>query len=89
MKPANSLLILPLFLASCAGGWHDEDKARIRTDCMQQADPQIGEAKAKAYCDCFVEKMVHTYPVFNDFMDKMNIDTVNKLKAECRSENGL
>lgn len=89
MKPIYSLVLLPLFLTSCAGGWHDEDKAKIRTDCMRQADNQIGEAKAKAYCDCFVDKMVKTYPVFNDFMDHMNLDTVDKLKAECRKANGL
>lgn len=89
MKPIYTLLILPLFLASCAGGWHDEDKAKIRTDCMRQAEGQIGSEKANAYCDCFVAKMVKTYPVFNDFMENMNPDTVDRLKAQCRQENGI
>jgi len=89
MKAIYTLAVLPLLLTSCAGGWNDEDKAKIRVDCMRQAERQIGDAKANAYCDCFVDKMVKTYPVFNDFMDHMNLDTVDKLKAECRKANGI
>ncbi len=89
MKAIHTLVLLPLFLASCAGGWHDEDKAKLRNDCMSQSAHQIGEAKANAYCDCFVEQVVKTYPVFNDFMDHMSLDTVEKLKAHCRKANGI
>ena len=89
MKARQILLILPLFLASCAGGWQDEDKQKLRADCLSQSTQQIGEAKAKAYCECFVDQVVNKYPVFNDFMEHISLDTVERLKARCRKENGI
>jgi hypothetical protein len=89
MKPIYILLLLPLFLGSCAGGWQEEDKAKLRNECLSQSTQQIGEGKAKAYCDCFVDQVVAKYPVFNDFMEHMSLDTVESLKAHCRKVNGI
>ncbi len=86
MLPA---LLAVFLLSSCAGGWTDDDKKSLRTDCMDQSRGQIGEAQAGKYCDCFVESMVKTYPVFNDVMEHYKSDTVEKLKARCRQEVGL
>jgi hypothetical protein len=76
-------------LSSCAGGWTEEDKKQLRDDCVWQAHTQISEAKTSKYCDCFVEQMVKTYPVFNDVTEHYQSDTVEQLKAHCRHEIGL
>ena len=81
--------IFIITLSSCAGGWSDEDKKQLRNDCVQQAKTQISEANTAKYCDCFVEQMVKTYPVFNDVMEHYQSDTVEKLKAHCRHEIGM
>ena len=47
------------------------------------------QKKTDKYCDCFVEQMVKTYPVFNDVMEHYQSDTVEKLKAHCRHEIGM
>ncbi len=84
------LACLVLFsLSSCSGGWTEEDKKSLRNDCLEQSRAQIPEAQAAKYCDCFVESMVKTYPVFNDVMEHYKSDTVEKLKAHCRQEVGL
>jgi hypothetical protein len=88
MKLSFSLLLL-LTLSACAGGWTDEDKKKLRDDCVEQTRTQISEEQTRKYCDCFVEQMVTTYPVFNDMMDHYKSDTVEKLKAHCRHEIGL
>jgi hypothetical protein len=78
-----------LLLASCAGGWTDDDKKQLRQECMNQSVSQIGEQRAATYCDCFVDQMVTAYPVFNDAMEHYNSDSVEKLKKHCRKEIGL
>lgn len=82
-------ILLCILLTSCAGGWTEDDKKKLRDDCVEQARSQISEEQTKKYCDCFVEQMVKTYPVFNDMMDHYQSDTVEKLKAHCRHEIGL
>lgn len=89
MKKLLPFLCLTLLLCSCAGGWTEDDKKKMRDDCLQQSKGQIGEDKANKYCDCFVEQMVKTYPVFNDMMEHYQSDTVERLKAHCRGEIGM
>lgn len=89
MKRIYLLLAMPVLLTSCAGGWQAEDKEKLRKECLLQAEQQVGDATGKGYCDCFVESVVKSYPVFNDFMENRNADTLEKLKARCRHENGL
>ncbi len=88
MKKLLQLFLLLTF-TGCAGGWTDDDKKGLRTDCLEQSRNQIGEDKAGKYCDCFVESMVKTYPVFNDVMEHYKSDSVEKLKAHCRQQVGL
>ncbi len=83
------LCIALLSLSSCAGGWTDDDKKQLRADCVSQAKTQISEANTAKYCDCFVEQMVKTYPVFNDVMEHYQSDTVEHIKAHCRAEIGM
>lgn len=82
-------LVITLTLSSCAGGWTEDDKKELRADCVSQAKTQISAEKTDKYCDCFVEQMVKTYPVFNDVMEHYQSDTVEKLKAHCRHEIGM
>lgn len=89
MKYLLPLLALILTFSSCAGGWTEEDKKQLREQCLSQSNSQIGEAQAKKYCDCFVEQMVKTYPVFNDVLEHYQSDTVEKLKTHCRQEIGM
>lgn len=84
-----ALPVLCLFLHSCGGGWTEEDKKKLRDDCVSQAKTQISEANTKKYCDCFVEQMVAKYPVFNDMMNKYQADTIEALKKHCRNEIGM
>jgi hypothetical protein len=78
-----------LCFCSCAGGWTEDDKKQLRADCVEQARNEISEAQTTRYCDCFVEQMVKTYPVFNDVMEHYRSDTVEKIKAHCRQEIGV
>ena len=82
-------LSLILFLSACGGGWTEEDKKQMRDDCVRQSRTQISEEQTNKYCDCFVEQIVKTYPVFNDMLDNYKSDTVEKLKEHCRREIGL
>jgi hypothetical protein len=82
-------ILLCLLLTSCAGGWTEEDKKQLRNDCVEQAKTQISAENTAKYCDCFVEQMVKTYPVFNDVMEHYKSDSVEKLKAHCRHEIGM
>jgi hypothetical protein len=88
MKILNSIILI-LALSGCAGGWTDEDKKTLRDGCVEQSRSQISEELTNKYCDCFVEQMVKTYPVFNDAMEHAVSDTVEQLKARCRKEIGL
>lgn len=89
MKQFLRLSIALIFLTGCAGGWTEEDKTKLHGECMEQSRRQIPEAQATKYCDCFVEGMVRTYPVFNDVMEHYQSDTVEKLKAHCRQDIGM
>ena len=82
-------LALLISLGSCAGGWTDDDKKQLRKECAEQVGSQITEARRDKYCDCFVDQMVKTFPVFNDVMEHYQSDTVDALKAHCRKEIGL
>ena len=82
-------IALIITLGSCAGGWTDDDKKQLRESCVTQARGQISEAQTEKYCNCFVEQMVTTFPVFNDAMAHAQSDTVEKLKARCRQEIGV
>ena len=88
MKILTSLCLI-IALSSCAGGWNEDDKKQLRAECVEQARTQISQAQTGKYCDCFVEQMVKTYPVFNDVMEHYKSDTVDALKAHCRHEIGL
>jgi hypothetical protein len=88
MKILSSIVLL-IALSSCAGGWTEDDKKQQRNGCMEQARGQISEEMANKYCDCFLEELVTTYPVFNDFMDHIQSDTIERMKASCRHEIGL
>lgn len=83
------LLIAPLLLTSCAGGWTEDDKKQLHAECVEQEKTQISESNTAKYCDCFVEQMVKTYPVFNDVVEHYRSDTVEQLKAHCRHEIGM
>ncbi|MBS1643848.1 MAG: hypothetical protein JST36_02325 [Bacteroidetes bacterium] len=87
-----AFVVLPTFcllLCSCAGGWTEDDKNKLRDDCLAQARTQISEEQSKKYCACFVEQMVAKYPVFNDMMRGYQTDTIEALKKHCRAEIGL
>lgn len=61
--------------AACKGSWDNEDKEAFYGDCLEQANTWAGsDAKAKAYCDCVMEKTMKKFPSETDALE--HIDSV-------------
>jgi hypothetical protein len=82
-------LLCTLSLASCAGGWTEEDKKQFTQDCRNAVRSDLNDEKAATYCDCFTNKMVEIYPVFNDAMEHRDSAKLENAKAECRKAIGM
>jgi hypothetical protein len=84
-----TLCILALSIAGCGGGWTEDDKKAFNKDCRDAVRSDLNEAKAKTYCDCFTDKMVTMYPVFNDAMEHRDSAKLEEAKAACRKTIGM
>jgi hypothetical protein len=68
-------VIIMFSLTACKGSWDTEDKEAFYGDCLEQANTWAGsEAKAKAYCDCVMDKMMQKFPSETDALE--HIDSV-------------
>lgn len=68
---------LLLVFSSCKNTWSQEDKDNYHQSCMESLGaPSDDQGKAKAYCDCMLEKITKKYPNVNDMMEHME-DVVN------------
>ncbi|MEZ4798592.1 MAG: hypothetical protein R2809_02210 [Flavobacteriales bacterium] len=77
-------------LASCGGGWSEENKASMKETCTS-LQSIIYPDDAAAICDCYVTKLVEQYPNADmtpdqsgAVLDECSADA--KAKAEAESE---
>ena len=82
-------LIFSMSIVSCGGGWTAEDKKQFTADCRDAVKSDLNEEKAKTYCECFTDKMVSIYPVFNDAMEHNDSAKLEQAKADCRKAIGM
>lgn len=53
--PALVLVALAFAVASCGGGWSDDDKKKFTEECTKGGAPE-------KVCTCILDKMVEKYP---------------------------
>jgi len=61
-------------IRSCIGGtWKKSEREEFVTSCINSAKANLGETKAKSYCECMLFKIEKIYP---------NADDATKITAE-------
>jgi len=87
MKQVILFALIALTLSSCAGGWHDDDKANYLYICQQDARFNFNtDEETKAYCECSLEKLMALYPKMEDvIINKDSLKAAEQLNA-CRDQ---
>ena len=62
--------------------WDMKDQNDFIENCVENAKTGIGEAKARKYCDCMLEKVMKRYPDVND-TEEMTMGETVELAKEC------
>lgn len=76
------LMIPLLLLTACGNTWDSEAQDLFRQGCINSAKKNdMPEDKAKAMCDCRLEKAMEMYPSFADAMDNVQ-DIINDPKMK-------
>lgn len=71
------------FLMACKRKWTEKEKTEFVAGCMKGAVRDMGEEKARLYCDCLLKKLVIRYPNAND-VQYLKYDTaIVQLAREC------
>src|SRR5689334_13379143 len=52
------LLLISFFLFSCHSRWTEKNRSEFLSSCIAGATKDMGATKAKAYCQCMLEKIV-------------------------------
>jgi hypothetical protein len=73
-----------LFTASCKQPWTDKERKSLMGGCLTKAVPDMGEAKAKAYCQCMLQQVEARYPNAADVKYLSGDTTVYSLGRRCR-----
>jgi len=58
------LLMISCF--SCKRKWTEKDKSEFLAGCLKNAVKNIGEQKAKPYCNCLLQRVIERYPNARD-----------------------
>jgi hypothetical protein len=66
MRKIFLLLLACAGFCSCRRAWTDRDKAEFVSGCINGALREMGETKAKTYCNCMLDKVVRKYPNARD-----------------------
>jgi hypothetical protein len=76
-----------LAFSSCKNTWSQEDKDNYRHTCMESLGvPDDDTGKARAYCDCMLQKITEKYPNVNDMLEHME-DVINDPDLQaCKKE---
>ncbi len=81
--PALVLVALAFTVASCGGGWSDDDKKKFMDKCSEGASA-MGEAGEK-YCQCMLDKIVEKYPDPKTVDKDMDKEWMQKEAMKCLS----
>ena len=78
---------LPLLLltaVACKRKWSDDDKVQFVSGCIGGgALRDLGETKAKAYCNCMLQKAMARYPNANDARYMRQDTAMARLAQDC------
>ncbi|PKR81002.1 hypothetical protein CW751_07495 [Brumimicrobium salinarum] len=68
-----------LFLASCGGGWSDDQKNMVKNECITEGGYD---------CDCYVDKAVETFknPEAYNAMEDAKKEAFNTAIEDCEVE---
>ena len=76
-----------VFLFSCKGNWTEKDKSEFTSGCMHGgAVSDMGEERAKAYCQCMLEKIIVKYPNSKDAKYLVYDTSLATLARECSKQ---
>lgn len=83
MKKYLFLLAFLPFMTACENTWDSESKDMFVQGCMNAAKDDMPEDKAKAMCDCRLEKVMEKYPKFADAMEHITELPNDPAMQEC------
>lgn len=81
MKRLSLLVAATLLLASCEGGWSEEDRMNFMNYCENEAGPSV--QFRKAYCQCRLEQTMKVYPTINSFVENKDSVKLRLAFAKC------
>lgn len=67
---------------STTPGWGEKEKGEFMRECEKAAKANLGEAKAKTYCSCMMEKIQKEFPNAAD-VEKLKSEQIDKWAVEC------
>ena len=77
------LVILAFAFSSCKHAWTQKDKEDFVGGCVNGALKEMGEAKARSYCSCMLQKLQKRYPNAADMKYVKNDTAVHSMAKEC------
>ena len=85
MKKIMALLFV-VTCFSCKRKWSENDKSEFLGGCLKAAIRDMGEEKAKPYCNCLLKKIVDKYPNANDAAYIRYDSTNRQLAKDCLNQ---
>ncbi|MBM4157921.1 MAG: hypothetical protein FJ216_03970 [Ignavibacteria bacterium] len=77
------ILLAVVFLFSCGKKkWGSDEKDAYLKTCIDAAKGTMGEAKAKAYCDCSLKYIMDKYPYVEDSQN-LTAEDLDKIIEDC------
>ena len=67
----------------CKRKWTDKDKSEFVSGCLNKMIKEMGESKAKSYCNCLMDKIVKKYPNANDVKYIKYDSSVTHMAKDC------
>src|SRR5437868_4221131 len=64
------------------GRWSSANEDEFVNTCVTKATPNVGEARAKEYCNCMLGKLEKTYPDYRDANTK-TLAEIQPLVDQC------
>jgi hypothetical protein len=83
MKKLIAILFLCSAFCSCARKWTDKDKSEFVSGCLSRQVRELGQEKARTYCNCLLNKVVARYPDANDAKYIQYDSAIVKLSQDC------
>ena len=83
MQKLGFFFLIIICFYSCKRKWTQEDKTQFLGGCLKGAIKDMGESKAKPYCNCLLEKIVTKYPNAKDAAYLKYDTTIVRLSQDC------